>query len=483
MSVQIFVQGKLLGIEEFLISPADGNSEQVFTGRSHWINLLAEVLPRALLADLNLSKILLGTSGGDQFLVVLPSESRPQVEEFLLAAAKQITELSGNHMSLQWAITENLGDWTDVRKRLNEEMQSKRGAPAGSLGAAYFHEMAPAPLAAGNDYFSVDLGTNLRDAEKAGWSPENPGKVSIGSGKHTWGLGPSAADALSIARHSALTEDGTQPASAAKLAERAAGRQIWGVLRGDVDSFGVRLRRVQTIEEYIQLSVMYKQFFAGELEVLCSMPEFWRKVSILYSGGDDFAIYGSWDALIPFAREVQRLFQRFCEENLKEFPGAEGKTITMALSLAPALDAALESVYEEAGQRLEIAKSSNKDSFYLLGRTIEWKQFGDAADLKETLTRMVSEFGVSPQYLRDLCGIYRETKRTGVTRRQRAAQGERPWRFHRRLNRILGPSRDREFQKVRNSLVTDLVGKGNGTLKLRPSGRVALEWARLSTES
>jgi len=33
---------------------------------------LSEVLPRALLAELGLSKMLLGSSGGEQFLVVLP---------------------------------------------------------------------------------------------------------------------------------------------------------------------------------------------------------------------------------------------------------------------------------------------------------------------------------------------------------------------------------------------------------------------------
>src|SRR5882762_1242011 len=87
--------------------------------------------------------------------------------------------------------------------------------------------------------------------------------------------------------------------------------------------------------EHVQVSVLYKQFFAGELEVLCSMPEFWRKVTILYSGGDDFAVYGSWDALILLAREIQRLFHRFTEENLKDFPGPEAKTISMGLALAP----------------------------------------------------------------------------------------------------------------------------------------------------
>ena len=124
-----------------------------------------------------------------------------------------------------------------------------------------------------------------------------------------------------LARHAAPSDDGKQAAPVQTLARRAQGRSIWGVLRGDVDNFGVRLRRVHTIEEHVQLSVLYKQFFAGELEVLCSLPEFWRKVSIIYSGGDDFAVYGSWDALIALAREVQRLFHRFTEENLKDYPG------------------------------------------------------------------------------------------------------------------------------------------------------------------
>ena len=158
--------------------------------------------------------------------------------------------------------------------------------------------------------------------------------VHPGAGKHTWSLTANLSlEGITLARHAAPSEDGRSAATVATLARRAQGRSLWGVLRGDVDSFGVRLRRLTSIEEHVQLSVLYKQFFAGELEVLCSMPEFWRKVTILYSGGDDFAVYGSWDALLLLAREVQRLFHRFAEENLKDFPGAEGKTISMAVAL------------------------------------------------------------------------------------------------------------------------------------------------------
>lgn len=481
MSVQIFLQGKLLGIDEFLLSPTAGDHERVFAGRSHWVTLIGEVLPRALLAELGLSKILLGSSGGGQFLVVLPEEVRGQAGEFLKAAAAQIGSMSAGYLKLVWAVTENLGDWSDVRKRLNEEMQRRRGAPGAGLDSTFF-DTVPAPEAATEeDYFANQLGLKLREAGEVGWSPEEPGKFATGPSKHSWSV-TTTADALPIARHAAPSEDGLQPADSGTLAARSAGYPIWGVLRGDVDNFGIRLRRVQTIEEHIQLSVLYKQFFAGELEVLCSMGEFWRKVTVLYSGGNDFAIYGSWDALIGVAREMQRLFRRFSEENLKDFPGPEGKTITMAISLAPAVDASLASVFEEAGHKLEMAKSTDKDCIYLLGRTLEWKQFADSAELKDNLTQMVTGFGCSPQYLRDLCGIYREGTPKSGSKRQRRAETDRPWRFHRRLNRILGTSRDREFQKAKTTLISDLIGRGGGHLKLRPSGRVALEWARLSVE-
>lgn len=470
MPVQILLQGRILGTEEFVLSGAP--AEQVFAGRVHWAALLSEILPRALIAELALSKMLLGSSGGDQFLLVLPEEFRPQAEEFLENAKAQIRHMSHTHLDLLWAITENLGDWMVVRKRLNEEIQWKQGTPLARTGLNISAESDTF-----DDYFSGEMCRNLQAAGSLSWSPEAPAKIGADGGKHSWPIG-SSPDSIPFARHTALADDGRDPADAATLGSRALGGPVWGVLRGDVDSFGIRLRRLQNIEERVQLSVLYKQFFAGEAEVLCSLPEFWRKLNLLYAGGDDFAVYGAWDSLIAFARELQRLFQRFAEENLKEFPGAEGKTITMALALAPEASASLASVYERAANRLEVAKSAGKDCFYLLGRTLEWRQLADAADLKDELTAMVQDFDIAPQYIRDLCGIYRETRRTPRSRRT-----ERPWRFHRRLNRILGTSRSRDFQKARASLIADLVGKNPVNLKLRPSGRVALEWARLSTEN
>ena len=478
--MQIFLQGKLLGIEEFLLAPATSDPDQVFLGRSHWISLLSEVLPRALLAELGLAKILLGSSGGGQFLVLLPEESRASAEAVLEAASAEITALSGGAVRLIWSATENLGDWSDVRKRLSAQMDVRRGAPG------YSPEVRQDAVSA-DAYFAHVLGWNLREVKSVGWSPEAAGRIQLNEGKHVWDLGRGA-DALPFVHHTALDENGAQPASSEIVASRAKGLPTWGVLRGDVDNFGIRIRRAQSIEEHIQLSVMYKNFFAGELDVQCSLPDYFRKVTVIYSGSDDFAVFGAWDALIGLAREIERVFHLFAGQNLKEFAGLEAKTITMALAVAPARDASLGSVFEEAGRRLESAKAADKDSFWLLGRTLEWRQFSDASDLKDLLLRMISEYDCSPQYLRDICGIYRETQAKMSKRQARRTGGERPWRYHRRLRRILSAARPatararQDYQKARAALIADLIGRSAVTVKLRPAGRVALEWARLSSE-
>src|SRR3974390_2815367 len=144
MPEQILLQGKILGTEDFLLAgSAEGRSvrtagEDLLAGKSQWITLLCEVLPRALLAELGLARILLGSSGGGQFLLVLPDAQREAAENFLTAAAQQIAELSSGYVKLIWGITDNLGDWAVIRRRINDELQGKRNAPlAGSAGSAF----------------------------------------------------------------------------------------------------------------------------------------------------------------------------------------------------------------------------------------------------------------------------------------------------------------------------------------------------------
>lgn len=481
MSVPVFLQAKLRGIEAF--ATAGDTSAGDCAGRALYVSLLSEVLPRALLLHLGLARELLGSSGGGQFLVVIPGESVPAAIGFLQSALGKLIEFGAGTLSLRWAYTENLGDWSDVRKRLHAQFQERAEAPAPNAFQPFVPVQTEAPASA----FARDLFARFSASDGIRWDAASPSLLALDGDGPKWSWKAESGDnALPVAIHYAPADKDDSPASPAELSARAQGRKVWGVLRGDVDHFGFRLRRAQTVEEHIQLSVFFKQFFAGELQVAASMGDFWRKISVLYSGGDDFAVYGTWDALIPFAREMERLFHRSADEFLKDFPGPEGKTLTIAIALAETADAPLAAVFAQAGRQLHLAKASGKDSVSLLGRTLEWKQLGEAAETKDVMVRLVDEFGCSPQFLGELKGFYRETGwgLPGRNSRGRAERIDRPWRFHRRLCRLLeSQKRLREFQKARAALLGEFIGKKQAHVKLRPSGRVALEWARLTQEA
>jgi CRISPR-associated protein Csm1 len=496
MSLQVFLQAQLLGTEEFLsappttphqgtaeLSPPDSGDYSV--GRSAWLTLFAEVLPRALLSELKLSRMLLGSSSAEQFLLVLTEDDIPRANEFLAAAADAVAAISGNTLRLLWVSTENLGAWPVARKRLDDALAAKASSPLAHTsdpGIFFAPESAPPAENAGEDYFR-EFGVKIATAARIGWSAEHQGRLLCDGGQVTWALsdhGDADDDSIFFPRRVAMNEAGTGPCSLAELAQRSEGAAHWAVLRGDVDHFDARLRNASSIEEHIHLSVLFKQFFAGELALLCAYPEFWRKVTLLYRGGDDFAVVGSWDALILVARELHRVFDKFVEQNLQTSAGVEAKTISMAIAIAPDLATPLAAVYGQAGLNLRTAKVTEAGAFHLLGRTLEWARLQDAEELKTSLVRMVIDFGVGPEAIHDLVSVYRESFSARAARRAKAAKVEKPWRTYMRVSQVLPQTRGKEFNNLRNTVVTHLLGKKTAGLKLRPSARVGLEWARLA---
>jgi len=490
MSLQVFLQAQILGAEEFLAAEPVGSQDSTadLIGRCAWLTLTCEVLPRALLAELKLSRMLLGSSSAEQFLLVLAEEDIPHANDFLARAAEAISRLSGNTLRLVWSSTENLGVWPVARKRLDDALLARTSAPLAQSGAAgVFVPFTRADEASG-DYYFESFGAALPSASSVGWSSEQPARLLLDGGQYSWLLKEQSGiddEAILFPRRFAMNEEGSQPSSLPQLAKRAEGAHKWGILRGDVDHFDVQLRRVNSIEEHIHLSVLFKEFFAGELAVLCTLPDFWRKVSILYRGGDDFAVVGTWDSLVLLAREIERLFGKFVEHNLQSFPSVEGRTISMALAIAPDASTPAATVFQEAGAQLRAAKSTEAGSFHLFGRTLEWKRLNDAEELKGGLIRLVRDFRYPPECIHDLASVYREAFAARAARRGKTVRGstvriDKPWRTYLRLSTVIPQARGKEANSVRNAVIVNLIGKRTAGLKLRPSARVGLEWARLA---
>lgn len=478
MPAQILLQGVLPGIEDFLLAAPSDRDNRVFENRLMWMVTTAEVLPRALLAHLGLPPILLGSSDPGGFLVILPDQTRADAAgEFLARTAAKLREITNGLVRLIWNSTENLGDWTVVRKRLTDGLrEQERGRVLAPGFFDAFDVPAPPPDV---------LPRGLRDATQIGWSFDFPALVSAppaGSaetgGEYKWDLGNQAsAENIALTRHAA--RNGGAVASLRELAKRAEGRKLWGVLRGQIDDFSTRMRRLHTVEEHVQFSMLYKQFMAGEIELLCSHGDFFQRITVLYCGSGDFALCGSWDALAGFARELQRVFARFADENLKELPGAEAKTMTVAISIAEPGDS-LARVWEDCGRDLSIARAADKDCLYMLGRVLEWKQLNDAAELKDAIVRLNEEFRGGRVFLSQLRNLYKKVEGSDGADTDRLAA--RAARFQRRFARV-ATRREREFQKLRSHLMKEVAGRGErGKLKLRPEGLVALEWARLAED-
>ncbi len=488
MSLQVFLQAQLLGTEPFLASQLSEQADAASLGRCAWLTLLCEVLPRALLAELKLSRMLLGSSSAEQFLVVLAEEDIPRANDFLLNVTASLAQLSRNTLRLVWASTENLGAWPVVRKRLDDAIAAKMCCPLPVENESIrdaFRPFISGPEPETQGFFST-FAEGLISASAIGWSGSSTGLLSWDSGAHTWPLREHSSveeDGILFPRRIAMDDEGLEPASTATLAERAEGACRWGILRGDVDHFELQLRRTASVEEHIHLSALLKEFFAGELAVLCALPDFWRKVTVLYRGGDDFAVAGSWDALILLSREVQRVFEKFVEQHLATLPGVEAKSISMALTIAPDLDSPASLVLAESGVQLQATKSSELGSIFLFGRTLEWKRLADAEELKTSLVRLVRDFRYPPDYLNDLAAVYREAFSPRPGRKAKAQPIEKPWRTYMRLSRVIPLARGKEQNHVRNAAITNLIGKKTAGMKLRPSARVGLEWARLAASA
>jgi len=264
--VQVFLQAKLLGIEAF-VGAAAGDLDSL-GGRCLYASLISETLPRALLDHLGLSRQLIGSTGGGQFLVMLTVESVPEAHNILAQATRHLASISAESHALAGP---PLRIWrlTDIRKRLADQIIRCGGLAPSSEGV-----------------FELSSATHRRRRPFADHSVPSPpllGQVRFEQPLLLARRDENFRSRVTPPPNATAWNDGRQAGTAA-LAAKAAGRPLWGILRSDVDQFSPRLRRAQTIDESLECSLFFRNFFAGEVQVLCAQAEFWQKVTVLYTG-------------------------------------------------------------------------------------------------------------------------------------------------------------------------------------------------------
>jgi len=161
-----------------------------------------------------------------------------------------------------------------------------------------------------------------------------------------------------------------------EMAEAARGLPAWACLRMDVDHLGKLFRSGlgdrYSLSRVATLSYQIALFFEGYLRVLCAAVDPQRRhLYLIYSGGDDLLLIGSWDRVLEAAFRIREDFRRFAADN-------PSVTLSGGISMHPE-KFPLYQAAAEAGAILEAAKSfrhpdgRDKDAFGFFGVTMAWE--------------------------------------------------------------------------------------------------------------
>lgn len=264
-----------------------------------------------------------------------------------------------------------------------------------------------------------------------------------------------------------------------ELAASSQGLQTWGVLRGDVDNLGKifteGLGSDRSISRVAALSADMSCYFSTILPRLIADSSYADRVGVVYAGGDDFFIVGSWDALPQIAEIINQKFQKYSAFN-------PSLTVSMAISLAPSYKYPLYRVALAAGEDLDDkakshsrpvqGRTKDKDALAFLNTAIGWEELGNLKSLQETICTALDKD--APHALLQILYKAWEEKETAAERNEIF----KTWRIVYALSRL----RQRvklskpEIAKVQNMVLIS----GN---KLFPLTRQAARWAELLKRS
>nr|WP_298674109.1 type III-A CRISPR-associated protein Cas10/Csm1 [uncultured Prevotella sp.] len=160
-----------------------------------------------------------------------------------------------------------------------------------------------------------------------------------------------------------------------------------GVLRMDVDNLGKIFQQgipkeKATLCRYATLSRLFDYFFSGYLNTIYQETDPDHS-QIIYSGGDDLFIVGSWDVMIEMAEKIRKDFADFtCQNPAFSISGG----IALVTAKYPIMNASKQSEKEEENAKTH----ENKNSLSMMGMALDWnKEYPAVKNLKDTIVRLI----------------------------------------------------------------------------------------------
>lgn len=236
-----------------------------------------------------------------------------------------------------------------------------------------------------------------------------------------------------------------------------------GVLRMDVDNLGSIFQNGiaperATLSRYAALSRSFDFFFSGYLNTI------WRETDpkrsfIVYSGGDDVFIVGSWDVIIQLAEKIKTDFSEFACNNPK-FSLSGG--ISFVNAKFPIMKAADMSDDEEKNAKGHSCKGVEKNAISFMGMPLNWdKEFSQVASLVDELVRLIDDKESLPKsFLSKVMNHFENAE----VKHHKISNMKTFWMLTYDLSRMKERLKDPEAKQIIDNCVKEVCDKNKGTL-------------------
>lgn len=180
-----------------------------------------------------------------------------------------------------------------------------------------------------------------------------------------------------------------------ELTEASQGIKRIGILRMDVDDLGKifssGLGENSTISRVSTLSSMLSLFFEGWINRICENEIFGNNIYIIYSGGDDLFIVGSWSLIPELANQIHDDFEKFTCENPNITISAGVSIEEMKYPLYKAAKNALDRLDSSAKGYHRGDKQKDAISFISEHTPLDWSEMDMAERIKDSLFAGIDE--------------------------------------------------------------------------------------------
>jgi CRISPR-associated protein Csm1 len=268
------------------------------------------------------------------------------------------------------------------------------------------------------------------------------------------------------------------------IANKSEGDSKLAALKLDVDNLGM-LFRDRSEEDYKKLSISLKKFFDGNLLQLIEELKMQQNIYVVFSGGDDCFLIGTWEKVFKLAIELQQKFAVFQTKLKEEITSLPKEDITFSAGIVvfqphfPMLQLAVE--VEDALSASKRAKGKN--SITVFGKTLNWIDFKEAQKLSKTFNDLINNADEKEKESKSLLQIFRLIYPQNTEKKEIPKVWQLKYYLRRNVKKINETLVKQIFDEYSQALLQKHInyqgnGKKNSNIYL-----VASRWAELLTRN